>query len=124
MADSFTLGALLGHVYPLDDGSCVRLRLARSSDIEAVRDLLSGRGLELDAARLVHFDPRRSYVICATALIDGTEQLVGIGAIALDGDAAAPQLLIVEDDHAGEVAPLLGRALIRTVELIDRSRAA
>lgn len=124
MPERFESGVFLGHVYALANGSCVRLRLARTSDIEAVRALVAGRGLELEAARLVHFDPRRRYVVCATSLIEGSETLIGIGAIARDGDSPVPELLIVEDDKAAEVAPLLSQALVRTVELIGRSRAA
>lgn len=126
MAESFASGALLGHIYKLEGGLQVRLRLARSSDALAIRHLLTAQGLDsadLDLARLVYFDPRRRYVICATALLDSTEQLLGVGAITLDG-ATTPDLLLVGEDHAVEVAPLLWRSLVRAAEIIGRSHAA
>lgn len=126
MADNFESGALLGHVYTLHGGLPVRLRLARSSDARAIRQLLEAQGLDsadLDLARLVYFDPRRRYVVCATGLLDSTEQLLGVGAIMLDG-ATTPELLLVHEEHAEEVAPLLRRSLVRAAEILGRSRAA
>jgi uncharacterized protein (DUF58 family) len=126
MAEGFESGALLGHVYTLQDGLPVRLRLARSSDAPAIRWLLEAQGLnsaDLDLARLVHFDPRRRYVVCATGLLDSTERLLGVGAIGLDG-ATNPDLLLVGEEHADEVAPLLRQSLVRAAEMLRRSRAA
>jgi hypothetical protein len=114
----------LGHVYTLDDGTPLRLRLARSSDAPAVRSLLEAcgqDGADLKAARLVHFDPRRDYVVCATGLINATETLLGIGAITLDDDAQ-PELLLVADVCAGQLRGLLEDALVASAR--GRSRAA
>jgi hypothetical protein len=116
----------LGHVYTLTEGVPVRLRLARSSDAPAVRQLLQDQGFhsgELDLARLIHFDPRRRYVVCATGLVGGKERLLGVGAITLDG-ATKPELLLVAEEHAEEVAPLLRRSLVNAAEVVGRSRAA
>jgi hypothetical protein len=126
VAESFESGALLGHIYNLQDGLPVRLRLARSSDARAIRQLLEAQGLEsaeLDLARLVYFDPRRRYVLCATGLLDSTERLLGVGAITFDG-ATTPELLLVHEEHAAEVAPLLTGSLVRAAEILGRSRAA
>jgi hypothetical protein len=126
MGESFELGTLLGHVYTLKSGIQVRLRLARSSDIPSVRKLLGEQGLapaDLEAARLVHFDPRRRYVVCATGLIDGAETLLGIGAITLGVDAE-PDLLVVAGERREEIAPLLTRALVGAARVLVRSRAA
>ena len=97
MARSFDPGALLGGSFTLDDDVRVRLRLARSSDSAMIRDLVArvGSRRELQLARLVHFDPRHRAVICATALIDSTETLVGVGAIDLDG-TGEPEVVIVD----------------------------
>jgi hypothetical protein len=114
MAEGFELGGLLGHVYTLDDGAAVRIRLARSSDAPAVTALLQRAGrnaADFEVARLVHFDPRRRYVLCVTGLVDSTETLLGVGSIARE-DAAEPGLLVMGGDHADQLRDLLGRALI------------
>ena len=114
MAESFEPGALLGHVYTLADGLPVRLRLARSSDAAAIKRLLAEEdrgGSDLETARLVHFDPRRRYVVCATGLVDSTEVLLGVGAIPLDG-ATEPDLLVVGAQRPQELTELLRRALM------------
>jgi hypothetical protein len=113
MAKSFATGALLGHVYTLGDGLPVRLRLARSSDAAAIKALLARQGQtgDLDVARLVHFDPRRRYVLFFIGLVDATETLLGVGAISLDG-ATEPELLVTEAQRAQELSELLRRALL------------
>jgi hypothetical protein len=74
--------------HTLFDGAPVRLRLARARDDDSLRALLSrctpGRD-GLDAARLARYDPRYRVVIYATALIDSTQAVVGVGTADLDG---------------------------------------
>src|SRR5882757_72174 len=127
MPASFNRAPLLGESYELDAGFRVRLRMARSSDIAPIRTLLArtpaSRGLEL--APLVQFDPRRRYVICATALIDSAETLVGVGAIDLERDGEAePDTLLVADEHAEQVAELLAGALAVRAAGAAQARAA
>src|SRR5438874_141724 len=128
MASSSEPAVLLGRLYQLDDGCRVRLRLARGSDLPAIVELLKEDGLALDwvqAARLVHFDPRRRYVVCATALVESAERLLGIGATQLDRDPnPLPDLLIVERRYRDELGQLLTRALIGAAHASRRSRAA
>src|SRR5436309_2566181 len=116
MDHGFESGALLGHLYTLERGSAVRLRLARTSDAHGIAELLRGEGFgagDLDVGRLVHFDPRRRYVLCATGLIGATETLLGIGSIALDGaPAPKPDLVVLRPGAPTEVAQLLTSALI------------
>jgi|SRR5947209_18041207 len=127
MAGSFVSGALLGHALALDDGTCVRLRLARSSDVGAIAELLEreapGLG-NLDARRLVHFDPRRRYVVCATGLIGSSETVLGVGAIEFAPHRPRPDLLVVAGKYRNELAPHLTRALIEAAAVLGRSRAA
>lgn len=126
MAESFELGGLMGHVYTLGDGVRVRLRLARTSDAAAIRELLERQGLapgDLELTQLVHFDPRRRYVVCATGLVAGMETLLGVGAIGLDR-APKPELLVVDDGLPRELTDLLRRALIGAADALVRSRAA
>lgn len=104
----------------------MRLRLARFSDVAAIRSLNSRHGVSpgLRAERLVQFDPRRRYVVCATALIDSTEQLVGVGAIDLDAQAAEEPHLLISDPRAGDaVGQLLWRCLL-DARAAAQSRAA
>lgn len=111
--------------YTLPGGLRVCLRLARVRDREGVRRLCERHDLELDElelARLVGFDPRRRLVICATALIGSRETVLGVGAIDLAVDAD-PWLLVVDDRAAG-LGPLLADALLgRTLALLQ-GRAA
>jgi hypothetical protein len=114
---------MLGGTYELDDGFRVRLRMARSSDLRPIRALSDSAGVEL--APLIQFDPRRRCVICATALIDSTERLVGVGAIDLDGDRrATPDTLLVGDEHAEQIAELLVGALLARAAFAAEARAA
>jgi hypothetical protein len=120
--------ALLGESYPLRDGFRVRLRMARSSDAAPIRALLDrvdfGAG-ELELARLVQFDPRHRWVICAAALIDGAETLVGVGAIQLDVERPTePETLVVTGEHAADIAELLAGALIDRAAHAAQARAA
>jgi hypothetical protein len=118
---------LLGESYKLDDNFRVRLRLARSSDIAPIRALVARKpaARELELASLVQFDPRRRCVICATALIDSAETLVGVGAIDIDGGATAePDTLLVADEHAEQIAELLAVTLTARAAEAAQSRAA
>jgi hypothetical protein len=117
--------ALLGRYHALEDGTRVHLRLARGSDVKAIERLLAAHAVdELSARSLVHFDPRRCFVLCACALIDSAETLVGLGAIELGGETPnAPKILIVNPRYLG-VAELLADALIARARVAARARAA
>jgi hypothetical protein len=111
--------------YLLPDGLRVCLRLARVRDREGLRRLCASRGAELDElelARLVAFDPRRRLVICATALIGSAETVLGAGAIDLTGDA--DPWLLVTDERAEGLGPLLVDALLGRAQALRRARAA
>ncbi len=101
--------------------------MARSSDILPIRQLAERHRAtgEMELSPLVQFDPRRRCVICAMALIDSAETLVGVGSIELDDQARAkPDLLLVADEHADEVAALLAGALEARVAHAAQARAA
>ena len=106
-------GALLSRSYALPAGPRVRLRLARSSDLPGLRRLLGRRDVEasdLAVERLVRYDPRRRVVLCATAPLDGTEAVVGVGAIETRPDAE-PDTLVVDERLTSGLTELLADAL-------------
>jgi hypothetical protein len=97
-------------------------------DAPAIADLLRSQGLdpeELQLARLVRFDPRRRLVVCATALIDSREQMLGVGAIELDADPPGrPNFLVTDEEQAGGLDTLLEQALVGRAAVLARSHAA
>ena len=130
MVSSFDPGALLSRVYTLSGDITVRLRLVQRRDEPAIRALLSKRdGREpedFELMRIVRFDPRR-LAICATALLSGTETLVGVGTIRLDqplDEEPAPELLAVDSGIAEGLDELLRAALCGRARAVARGRAA
>jgi hypothetical protein len=108
-------GALLSRTYKLPAGPRVRLRLARRSDLAGLRALLEQRGIEasaLELDRLVRYDPRRRLVVCATTPLDGTEAILGVGAIEFDGEAGVPDTIVVDERITAGLAELLAGALV------------
>lgn len=121
----FDPGAMLSRTYALPSGLRVRLRLPQPGDAAAVRALSETPLSDLELTCLLRADPRRRLVICATALIDGRETLVGIGALDLDGGAATPAVLLCDRGHAGEaLAELLRQGLAGRARALGRLRAA
>jgi hypothetical protein len=119
---------LLASSFVLGDGLRVRLRLARSTDARAIQRLIGDPAIDRDpqgVGPLVHYDPRRRCVLCASTLVGSTEKLVGVGAVDLDREQpAGPQTLIVDREHGPELAELLEAALMARVRLAARARAA
>jgi hypothetical protein len=102
----------MARIHTLPDGRHVRLRLARARDEESLRGLLGRSGSNrrgLEAERLARFDPRHAVVICATALVDSSQEVVGVGAADLYG--AEPPDVVVDEEQDGELRELLERAL-------------
>jgi hypothetical protein len=132
MASAFDPGALLSHVYQLPRGPRVRLRLVQRRDEAGIRALLAQHGDELEdleVRRLVHFDPRRRVVICATALVGASETLVGLGAIELPDESSAdakpePEVLVVDEHLTDGLDELLTAALTGRAMALARARAA
>ncbi len=88
--------------------------MVQPRDSAAVRAFLADVGVgigELELARLLHFDPRRRAVICASALVGAQETIAAVGAI--DLDAASPDLVLVAEDPEGILRGLLTGALFR-----------
>ncbi|HET9102307.1 MAG TPA: hypothetical protein VFN55_03060 [Solirubrobacteraceae bacterium] len=117
-------GALLARSTALPGGVRVILRLARVRDLGPVQDLVAreGRGLDhWEIARLLHSSPRERVVLCATALLDGHETVVGFGAVGLDG-AGTAALVVADSERAPGVGSLLYEALLGRAESLARAR--
>ena len=115
MADDLDTGALLARTYELPNRRRVRLRMARRSDLPGLQALLAQRGIEpaaLELERLVRYDPRRRLVLCATAPIDGTEAVVGVGAIELGAPRPEPDTIVVDERVTEGLPELLNAALV------------
>ena len=107
-------GALLARYHPLPRGPRVCLRLARRRDLAAIADLYHRQGIavpELSLARLVSFDLLRTVVLCATALVDSRETVLGVGAIELDRPTE-PTLVVVDAGATDGLDELLTGALV------------
>lgn len=119
---------MLARSHELQDGLRVRLRMPLLRDAPAIGELLrsqDGNHEELEMVRLVRFDPRRRVVICATALLDSRETILGVGAIDLDtSELASPEVLVVDGERAPGLDELLERALLARAALMVRGRAA
>jgi hypothetical protein len=114
-------GPLVARTHTLPGGARVLLRVARARDEAPVKALVARTGAqysELDVARLVRFDPRRRMVVCASELFEGTELVVGFGAIRLDSDR--PEL-VVADERLGEQ---LDELMSNSLRQLQRARAA
>jgi hypothetical protein len=103
----------------------VRLRLAQRRDLDAIRDLLATHADDpgdLEIARIVMADPRRRIAICATALVDHREAIVGFGAI--EAGSAQPDTVVVDATLTEGLAPLITDALLSRSATIAGRRAA
>ena len=115
MSEPIDTGALLSRSYALPAGPRVRLRLARRSDLPAIRELLERRQVaagDLALSRLVRYDPRLRAVLCATTPLGGTETVVGVGAIDLQADAE-PDTIVVDERLTQGLGELLASALVQ-----------
>ena len=119
-------GALLARSTALPGGVRVILRLARVRDLGPVQALAAREGADLDhweIAQLLHSSPRERVVLCATALLDGHESVVGFGAVTLDPAAAPSALVVADEQRAPGLGPVLHEALLGRAESVARARA-
>jgi hypothetical protein len=128
MVERLDPGALLARYYTLSRGPRVCLRLVRSRDADGIQRLCERAGItlgELELARLVNFDPGTRIVLCATALIDSAETVVGVGVLELGVDSElVPRLVVADEERTDGLAGLLRDALVGHAALLVRARAA
>lgn len=127
---------MLSRAHELPSGLTVRLRLARPTDAERVREFLERQSPETRARRFFtampritdttvrHFtfyDPRKTLIVAATALIDGVERIVGLADVVLLATGLAEIGLLVDEEHQGQG---VGRALSEAIALLAVQRGA
>jgi hypothetical protein len=115
--------SMFGRSHRLDGGLRVRVRLARPGDQPLVADLLERLGFQPSHSLLldvIRFDPHRRAVVCATALVGGTERVVGFGAVDLQS-ASAPATVVAEPEHGRELIRLLRGGLRARAQLTARA---
>ena len=129
-------GALLATTHELDDGSRVRLRLARPTDLEKIETFLERLSEETRARRFlvatpnlsehivrrfVFYDPRERMTLAATRPGDGGEQVIGLADVALLATGLAEIGIVVGDDAQGQG---VGRLLSESVASLAIQRGA
>jgi hypothetical protein len=102
-------GAMLASTHELDDGSRVRLRLTRPSDLPRIEDFLDGA--ETHARRLAFYDLRERVAVGATIPGERGEEIAGIAEVVLLDDGPAEVGVFVRDDFTDRgLAELLAGA--------------
>src|SRR4051794_27435681 len=101
-------GALLATSYELDDGSRIRLRLARPSDVPLVRDFFGDEGSDALVRRFTFYDPRERVVLAATRLVGNHEQVVALGDAAFDD---LPEVVVDGELESSALGDLMADAV-------------
>lgn len=127
---------MLGTAHRLDSGFTIRLRLARPSDVSAVREFLEAQSAETLARRFftampliseatvhhfTHYDPRKMLIVAATVVSEGGERLVALADAAVLATGLAEIGVMVDEGHRGEG---IGRALTEVVAWLAVQRGA
>jgi len=104
---------MLATSYDLEDGSRVRLRLARPTDVPLVCDFLAGDCAEADVSdelvrRFTYYDPREHVVLAATMLDGGRERIVALGDAAFDDP---PEVVVGDGLEDSRLADLMAEAV-------------
>ena len=104
-------GALLASTHELDDGSRVRLRLARPTDLERIESFLETTDADEPARRFAFYDPRERLTLAATMPSEGGEEIAGIAEVALTDRAADPGIVVGADFRGRGLKTLLCQAV-------------
>ena len=101
-------GAMLATTHELDDGSRVRLRLARPSDTMRIAAFLEELGTDADVRELAFYDPRERMTVAATQPGSTGEEIVGLADV--DIGSAAVAVLVADGGAERGVDDLLVEA--------------
>ena len=108
--DSIDPGALLASTHELDDGSRVRLRLTRPTDLERIESFLETTDADEPARRFAFYDPRERLTLAATMPSEGGEEIAGIAEVALSDTAGDTGILVAGDFQGRGLRTLLWQA--------------
>jgi RimJ/RimL family protein N-acetyltransferase len=129
-------GAMLAATHELDDGSRVRLRLTRPTDLAKIEAFLQGLSADARARRFLSatptvpdsvvrrfafYDPRERLTLAATLPSDGIERIVGIADVALLATGLAEIGIVIADEFQSRG---LGSLLSESVASLAIHRAA
>src|SRR3954454_11787505 len=116
-------GAMLATSQELRDGSRVRLRLARPSDVPLVREFFGGDAGVPDALvrRFTFYDPRERVVLAATMLAGSFERIVALGDAAFTD---LPAVLLDDELDDTALADLMAEAVAYYTRVRPRRSAA
>ena len=105
---------MLSTTHELGDGSRVRLRLTRPTDLPRIEAFLERLSARTRARRFAFYDPRERLAIAATQPRAGGEEIVGLADVVLP-DTGAAEVSVVVDDEAQDVGlgELLSEAGVR-----------
>lgn len=108
---------MLASTHELGDGSRVRLRLTRPTDLPKIEPFLESLNSEVWARRLAFYDPRERLVVAATSPGDVGEEIVGLAEVTLAGAADADVTVLAGDrGDAQGLAMLLSDAAASLAE--------
>ena len=114
-------GAMLATTHELDDGSRVRLRLTRPTDLDKIELFL---GESVRARRLAFYDPRERLFIAATMPGERGEEIVGIAeAVLLDSGPAELGTFVLDELADAGLGELLA-GVVASLSASRRHRAA
>jgi RimJ/RimL family protein N-acetyltransferase len=113
-------GAMLVSTHELADGSRTRLRLTRPTDAARVSAFLEGAPDSI-VRHFTFYDPRERLMLAATMLVDGSERIVGLAAVAFLTPSLAEIGVVVDDDAQGQG---LGKLLSEAVASLALQRGA
>ena len=98
-------GAMLAETHGLDDGSRVRLRLTRPTDLPRIAAFLDS---EAGSRRFAFYDPRERLAIAATRPGAGGEEIVGLAEV--DLDSPEPDVIVADEARRSGLRRLLAQA--------------
>ena len=127
MSVEITQGPSADRSHALTRGPRVRLRQARSGDLESLRTLAGKAGVmcdDLELARLVRSDPASRLVLCAVAGRGSRETVLGVGVIDIGRSYTMPSLVLVDAQLTDGLAAVLVDALVDQARELAGPRVA